>query len=109
MKKFNSGCYSHLYYNKKVKLKLFTAATIIFASCSTALYIPTENQSTSVTSYKELLEGREIYINKCGGCHSLIIPEKFNAEEWNKWVEDMEPKAKLSGEEKQLILKYLTK
>ena len=89
--------------------KLLTGVIIFVAACSTALYIPSMDQSISEAGYKELLEGREIYINKCGSCHSLIIPERYNANDWNKWVETMGPKAKMSEEEKHLVLKYLTK
>ena len=109
MKKFNSGCYSHFFYNKWLIFKLLAGVTIIVAACSTALYIPVKSQSTTGKGYEELLEGREIYINKCGACHSLIIPEKYNANDWNKWVEIMGPKAKMSAEEMNIVVKYLTK
>jgi hypothetical protein len=109
MKKFSSGCYSHLLCNKRLIFKLLTGVVIFVAACSTALYIPSRDQSISEAGYKELLEGREIYINKCGSCHSLVIPEKYNAKDWNKLVEKMVPKAKLLGGEKHLVLKYLTK
>jgi cbb3-type cytochrome oxidase cytochrome c subunit len=109
MKKYSSGCCFHLLYNQRIILKLAAAVTIIVAACGTALYIPAENQSTAGASYKDLLEGREIYINKCGGCHSLITPEKFEVSEWGKWVERMGPKAHISEDEKRSILAYLTK
>ena len=109
MKKFNSGCYSHLLYNKGFLFKLLTGVMIIVAACSTALYMPARDLSTSEISYKELVSGREIYINKCGGCHSLIIPERYNAKEWNTWVDKMGPKAKLTDKEKHLVMKYLAK
>jgi hypothetical protein len=109
MKKFNSGWFSHFLYDKVLIFRLLTGITIIAAACSTALYIPDRDQSISETSYKELLEGRDIYINKCGACHSLIIPERYNENEWNKWVDKMGPKARISDEEKHLVLKYLTK
>ena len=46
-----------------------------------------------------MLEGREIYINKCGSYHSLNIPDKYDAKDWNKWVDTMGSKAKLSDKE----------
>lgn len=109
MKKFNFDCYFHLLYNKVLIFKLLIGLIIIVAACGTALYMPARNPGTSETSYIELLNGREIYINKCGGCHSLIIPERYNANDWNIWVDKMGPKARMSDEEKHLVLKYLTK
>lgn len=109
MKKFKFACSSHLHYNIRLIYKLLTVVTVTIAACNSSIYVPARSQSTSESGYKELLEGREIYINKCGSCHSLIIPDKYDAKDWNKWVETMGPKAKLSDKEKHMILKYLAK
>ena len=85
----------------------FAIAGLIIA-CGTLLYIPTENQVTLGVSLKELQDGRAAYINNCGGCHTLVVPEKYSPKEWGKWVDKMEPKVKIKPLEKELILKYLT-
>jgi hypothetical protein len=64
---------------------------------------------TPNTSIDELREGRTAYINKCGGCHSLIVPEKYSSKEWKEWVDRMDSKVKITETEKERILKYLTK
>jgi len=83
--------------------------TGLIIACGTALYIPTESQVTSGVNIKDLLDGRALYINKCGNCHSLILPEKHTTKDWNIWVNKMEPKVKITPREKELILGYLTK
>ncbi len=75
--------------------------------CSSALYKPTPENVTSDASLQELQEGRKLYLNKCGGCHTLILPEKHNAKQWKYWVDTMQVKAKINPAEKELILKYL--
>lgn len=81
---------------------------LVFA-CGTALYMPTVNQETSNASLKDLKDGRAAYINKCGGCHTLIVPEKYTEKDWSLWVDRMEAKASITPAEKEAIVKYLSK
>lgn len=108
MKKFNFDFFSLTFYDRSIASSLRVLMLILSCSCSTALYIPTENQETSNVSLKDLKDGRSAYINKCGSCHTLIVPGKYSAKEWDKWVINMEPKAKITPLEKEQILKYLT-
>jgi len=82
--------------------------SIIYA-CAPALYIPDRNNTATGSSLTELQAGRKLYINKCGSCHSLVLPEKHTQEQWPMLVDKMETKSKISPEEKKLILNYLTK
>lgn len=52
--------------------------------------------------------GKSIYENKCGTCHKLFAPDKYDAKGWKKWVDKMAPKAKLTAEEKGKVYKYLS-
>ncbi len=54
-----------------------------------------------------LIKGQQLYEQKCGTCHMLAEPTKYNAEEWRTWVKNMAPLAKISGEEEQAVLHYL--
>ena len=98
-----------MFSKKGLTIYLAVVTTGLIIACSTALYIPSENQGTSNASIYELREGRTAYINKCGGCHSLIVPEKYSAMEWKEWVDRMDSKVKMTEKEKENILKYLTK
>jgi len=81
----------------------------LIAACSSALYIPSESEVTSKANLEELNDGRALYINKCGGCHTLVLPEKYSDKDWSIWVDKMEVKANITSSEKEKILKYLTK
>ena len=52
-------------------------------------------------------KGEELYYDKCGGCHRLYTKTKLSKEKWRREVEDMSKKAKLSDEEKRMIIEYL--
>ncbi len=94
--------------------KLYPVVVIFLLSglllaCSTSLYVPTENTLYSKETVGALQQGRKIYINKCGNCHTLYLPEKYNTSQWRTQTERMAKKAKLNPWEKELILRYLTK
>ena len=108
MKKFNVVYYSHMHYkNKKIAISLLVIVTLV--ACKSALYIPVAENVTKNANIDELVKGRASYIDKCSSCHSLYLPEKFTKEEWAKKVDKMAPKAKITNQEKQLILAYVTK
>lgn len=52
--------------------------------------------------------GKLIYESKCGQCHKLFEPDKYNAQQWSKWVDKMAPKAKLTEVEKGQVYQYLS-
>jgi hypothetical protein len=78
---------------------------LAFTACSPLLYIPS---AANETEQKELLAGRKLYVSHCGGCHNLHLPKEFDAAGWNRNISEMQVKAKISDDEKQVILKYLT-
>lgn len=59
------------------------------------------------TTQAMLEQGRQKYIDRCGGCHSLHLPAAFTDAEWKRAVNEMQGRAKVSAEEKELILRYL--
>lgn len=57
----------------------------------------------------EMSKEQRLYSSKCSSCHSLIAPQRHNKEEWIYYVNKYGQKLKLTVEEKQIILEYLTK
>ena len=84
-------------------------AILLLMACKSSIYIPTADNVSKNANLTQLEQGRQLYINKCSSCHMLVEPEKFNKAEWTGWVDRMAPKAKISAEEKALILAYVTK
>lgn len=57
-----------------------------------------------------IAEGRQAFIEVCGACHGIDRPEKkdMGRPAWDELITSMEGKgAKLTGEERELILDYL--
>jgi len=108
MKKSRSGCSSPSCYRKATTLLLF-ALIVFMVSCSSALYMPTAGQQTESASLEQMLEGRKLYVKKCGSCHALILPEKHTKLQWEHYLNEMQQKAAIDNAEKEQILKYLSR
>jgi cytochrome c1 len=109
MKKCNIGCWSLSLSKSKHILTVFFVITASINFIYAGIYKPTTLDVTPKATLEELQKGRELYINNCASCHSLHQPEKFDTIQWKKSMEKMAPKAKISKEDKELILKYLIK
>lgn len=51
--------------------------------------------------------GRERFIARCSGCHSLPDPRDRRPDEWHVCLADMGPRAKLSLDERRAVERYL--
>ena len=108
MKKSSSGCFFPTCCRRTIAF-LFFAAFAFLLSCTSALYIPSASHETAMASLAQLQEGRTLYVNKCGSCHTLYLPEKYSKKEWQHWLDEMQEKAVIDTLQKQQILLYLTK
>jgi hypothetical protein len=89
------------------------ALLFVLVGCSAMLPVLTEEDARlaetrwPTATLSTLQSGRQKYIDRCGGCHSLHLPSEFTDVQWRKAVEDMQARARVSPEEKELILQYL--
>jgi len=80
----------------------------VMIACSPALYIPIEQDGVnSGVPYENLLEGRKLYVSKCGSCHNLYLPEKYTSKEWEKNLLEMKDQVKIADDELMMIKTYL--
>jgi hypothetical protein len=63
--------------------------------------------SASGADIKRLVQGWELYKNRCFECHDLDNVEKRTADGWAGYVRKMAGKAKLKGDQESLISQYL--
>ncbi len=54
-----------------------------------------------------LRRGRADYIAKCSGCHGLYRPSHGGPDYWEKWVEAMAQRSRLTWFERERITGYL--
>ena len=93
------------------KLLTIISISVTLCSCSpktgTVLYTPAQNDATASVSYEQLVAGRKIYVEKCGSCHNLKLPQTLTEPEWKTAVDKMQARSKITDEEKQTILDFL--
>ena len=86
---------------KPVGLYLTVVVSSGFIACSGTKNV----NSMEVTKFPE---GRNLYVSKCTACHQAYERELHSSEDWDKILNDMGKKAKLSLEEKASISNYLS-
>ena len=93
---------------KKTYRFIFGALLVFLYACSSALYLPTQSDADRTgVSTDNLLAGRTLYVNHCGSCHNLHLPEQYTRQHWEKEIPEMQQKAKISDEEVKLISNFI--
>lgn len=94
--------------NSKTRNRIILLAAVILCACSPALYMPlmTDTSRTGIST-DSLMLGRTLYINHCGSCHNLHLPEQYTRAHWEKEIPDMKRKAKISDDEAKLITSFV--
>jgi mono/diheme cytochrome c family protein len=87
---------------------IFLTFVILFLSCTPALYVPSEKTLPAGTDVEKLKEGRFLYVEHCGSCHRLHLPDEYSVQSWKTKLDEMQKKAKISDGERNLIFDYLT-
>jgi hypothetical protein len=87
----------------KLSITLFSSLIVIIllSACSGS----SNNSSAGTTKFPE---GKDLYVSKCTACHKAYEPELHTKDDWQKILDEMGSKAKLTDNEKQLILNYLS-
>ena|SRR5436190_21936891 len=90
---------------------ILVLALAALAGC--AVYLPVPDMMMAGgddARLADLRSGRELYINKCSGCHALIPVDKYDDARWASEVDEMfkAKKVKMSNEDRERLLRYLT-
>ena len=100
-------------YFRPVSLRRLVVPTLLLAALAgCATYVPEPDALMAGGDEGRLADlraGREIYVNKCSGCHSLIPVDRFDAARWTEEVEEMQKlkKVRLSADDQARLLQYL--
>ena len=94
----------------------FRAFLLLSATCGGSSAIPyaTRDQLSNAqarwpdTTSASLDDGRELFVARCSGCHPLPSPERFGFQRWHSILDTMGERARLTGAERELVLRYLT-
>lgn len=90
--------------------------TIILMACqkkslpviSERVMEPATPPSETVNAVPSLEAGRIIFNNRCSRCHGLPETTIYSGKRWGTILELMAPKARLSKNEKQDVMAYVT-
>ncbi|MDD2799551.1 MAG: cytochrome c [Bacteroidales bacterium] len=88
--------------------------TLLLSSCSQSkssgnLYTPSASDVTATATLSELQQGRSLYINNCGSCHSLYSPDDYAAANWRVIVTNMKANTTLTQPQADLVTKYVSR
>ena len=80
------------------------------AGCTGSGAVPRADAAMAERSREALgvLEhGRRVYVTSCTGCHALYRVDALDAEGWRDAVAAMAPKAKLTSDDRDALLRFL--
>lgn len=86
--------------------KLYALMFGIMFSC-TALFAKTPNDSIPKNALDSIKFGKQLYETSCVRCHRLKEPTRYTAQEWPELVNKMQNRAKITDEQKNIMLRYL--
>ena len=87
---------------------VIAAVGVLIGGCATIIAVPTSLDSErSGVPLETLVEGRQLFVGRCGSCHRTPDPGSLNADEWGKVLPEMMEDAKLSPPEAAQVLAFL--
>ena len=96
------------------KVYIAISVPVLITACYSKTFAPTNEQIDAMQqkvpgiTLENAKAGYKLYSEKCAGCHQLYHPDKNTIAQWNTILLKMFPKAKVSNEEQQkLIRDYL--
>jgi mono/diheme cytochrome c family protein len=95
------------------RLAVVLATAALAAACAAALRHSTPADVTLVspqwpgTTVEDLERGRRLYVRRCSGCHTLILPSAHPPDEWPVLVDAMAEKARLKPAQREDIVRFL--
>lgn len=96
------------------RVSVIVLVSVIIAACSAKSFAPTSGQLVVMQNkvpgitLENAEAGYKLFSDKCSGCHQLYRPNKYSITQWNRILPKMFPKAKVSSEEQQkLVRDYL--
>src|SRR4051812_12500350 len=64
-------------------------------------------RSGTPSSLGSLQQGRQLFVQKCDGCHELPVVQDHSPEKWDKIMNKMRTEARLTDREDYLIRTYV--
>jgi hypothetical protein len=97
----------------KIRWFCLLVALSFLAQCRSRSNLPSSAEEAiakkqwSDADLNSLKSGFRLYNGKCGKCHELYKPEEYSEDDWFDILPKMSRKAHLSGDEQDLIKRFL--
>lgn len=94
-----------------MKRAILALALAALAGCMANVPMPDALMADGDDSkLSDLRAGRDLYINKCSGCHALLSVDKYDDATWTSEVLEMvaKKKVRLNDADRVQLLRYLT-
>ncbi len=81
--------------------------------CTAALPHPTAQDASAAsvrwpgTTARDLERARSLYVRRCAGCHSLVLPRAYPAAAWPALVDAMTERSRVTPEEAESLKRLL--
>jgi nitrate/TMAO reductase-like tetraheme cytochrome c subunit len=82
-------------------------ALVMLVACATPPQVTALDAQRANVALGDLRQGRMLLMAKCGGCHTVPVPDEQTAAAWPGKLDDMTARAGLSPVQHDLILLYL--
>jgi len=98
---------------RRLAIASLAAGLCVTAACAAALRQATPADAVRLaprwpgTTLEDLQRGRSLYVRRCSGCHTLILPGAHPVEEWPGLVDGMADKARLRPGERDDVVRFL--
>ena len=90
----------------KLSLLAFICTSCASFTAFSLLFVPNID-SDSLKTNPNLIKEKEVYIDKCQRCHSLINPKYKTRDEWREKVQSYRDDNIINDQEQEAITKYL--
>ena len=89
--------------------KLLISISLVFLmGCSATQQVAKKEIKKEVIVTDAVKSGKDLYDNRCGKCHKLFAATDYSIKRWPGILDSMQPKAKITDEQKAQILAYLS-
>ncbi|SKB46024.1 hypothetical protein [Malaciobacter marinus] len=97
--------------NKTIKPQILGEKTdtydTVWKNVSYTFWVKKESLSKDIDSI--YAKGKELFTNRCGACHAAPELEHYTVNQWPSIINSMKPRAGLTDEDMQFVVKFVQK
>jgi hypothetical protein len=84
-------------------------SVVFMTGCAGSLYEPTSENTRPGSNLGNLIAGKHLFESRCTQCHQIYLPCELNEDQWKEKLDEMQPRAEITNDEKSLIYQYVTR